>query len=293
MYYGSVTKGYKSGGFGSFAIFPDVPFGTIGVTRDEARPDKFDPEEVISYELGTKGRFLEAARSSSWSATTTPTRTCRSPWCPARHLRREHRRGGRLGRRVGQPLLNDYWDLFLSAAWADTEISDVQVACGSVTVRRLRRQLAAAAAGVLLLGGAAGPCSRRRDRRVDRPRRAVRPDEGRRRARERSRRQAGRLYRPERCGPGYRARRLGRDRLRRERHQRAVLRPHVPQRRHPAGAPLRAEPAAHLRRVAVGSGVPGGASSHAAGSRRSQRRDREHHFHPFTDFKPWASAAPA
>ncbi len=59
MAFASVTRGYKSGGFGSFAITPDQPFGTVDVTQADARPDTFDPETVWSYELGTKGEVYD------------------------------------------------------------------------------------------------------------------------------------------------------------------------------------------------------------------------------------------
>ncbi len=59
MAFASVTRGYKSGGFGSFAINPDQPFGTVGVTQADARPDTFDPETVWSYELGAKGEVYD------------------------------------------------------------------------------------------------------------------------------------------------------------------------------------------------------------------------------------------
>jgi len=60
MLFGSVTRGYKSGGFGSFAITPeDIPFGSVGVTQAEAQPDTFEPETVWSYEIGTKGEIYD------------------------------------------------------------------------------------------------------------------------------------------------------------------------------------------------------------------------------------------
>jgi iron complex outermembrane receptor protein len=59
--YGSVTKGYKSGGFGSFAIV----LGSDGVDDDAvaqpgATPNTFDPETVWSYELGTKADLFDS-----------------------------------------------------------------------------------------------------------------------------------------------------------------------------------------------------------------------------------------
>lgn len=132
MYYGSVTKGYKSGGYGSFAINPDVEYGTIGVTPADARPDDFEPEEVVSWELGTKGRFLEGRAQTELVAyfyqyedlqTTVPGQG-----------------GGILVDNIGEVdgwglegtlnlILSEYWDLFLSGAWADTEARQVQSAC--------------------------------------------------------------------------------------------------------------------------------------------------------------------
>lgn len=58
--YASVTKGFKSGGFGSFAIVP----GPDGVDDDSvvlpgATPNQFDPETVWSYEVGAKGDLFD------------------------------------------------------------------------------------------------------------------------------------------------------------------------------------------------------------------------------------------
>ena len=57
MVFGSVTRGYKSGGFGSFAINP--PLLGVGITKGEAVPDDFNPETVWSYEIGAKGEALD------------------------------------------------------------------------------------------------------------------------------------------------------------------------------------------------------------------------------------------
>jgi len=57
MLFASATRGYKSGGFGSFAITPDLL--QEDVTQAEASPDTFDPETVWSYEIGTKGEVYD------------------------------------------------------------------------------------------------------------------------------------------------------------------------------------------------------------------------------------------
>jgi hypothetical protein len=134
MYYGSITTGYKSGGFGSFSIDPPGDFATtVGLTNDDARPDAFAPEEVISYELGLKGKLLEGR--ASWELigyyyTYEDLQvTVGGPGIFVENLGEVDGWGVESTFNV---LVNDYVDLFLSAAWADTEISDVQVACGSV-----------------------------------------------------------------------------------------------------------------------------------------------------------------
>lgn len=132
MAYGSVTTGYKSGGFGSFAIFPDVPFGTVGVTPNDAIPDPFDPEEVLSYEIGTKGKL--------WGGRATLELVGYYYTYEDLQVTVGGQGGGILVENIGEVdgwgiestvnvLLNDYVDLYLSAAWADTEANDVQAAC--------------------------------------------------------------------------------------------------------------------------------------------------------------------
>lgn len=58
--FASATRGYKSGGFGSFSVQelagqPEIPFGVTGLSNANARPDDFDPETNWSYEVGIKG----------------------------------------------------------------------------------------------------------------------------------------------------------------------------------------------------------------------------------------------
>ena len=132
MFYGSVTRGYKSGGYGSFAVFPDLGFGLTGLNREDARPDDFDPEEVLSYEVGHKGRFLDGRAQTEIAAyfyNYTDLQTVV-----------QGNGGGILVDNIGDVdgrgiegsvniILNDYLDLYLAGAWADTEANDVQAAC--------------------------------------------------------------------------------------------------------------------------------------------------------------------
>jgi len=57
--YASATKGYKSGGFGSFAI--EDPNDTVDddLVVTGGVPNAFDPETVWSYEMGAKGNVFE------------------------------------------------------------------------------------------------------------------------------------------------------------------------------------------------------------------------------------------
>ena len=61
LVFGSITTGYKPGGFGSFNIEPragvdacELPFGLCVADNANFRPGDFGPEKVTSYELGYK-----------------------------------------------------------------------------------------------------------------------------------------------------------------------------------------------------------------------------------------------
>ncbi len=57
MIFGSATRGFKSGGFGSFTITPEtLPFTAAGLDLNpgDAFPNTFEPETAWSYEIGTK-----------------------------------------------------------------------------------------------------------------------------------------------------------------------------------------------------------------------------------------------
>jgi iron complex outermembrane receptor protein len=61
LLFGSVTTGYKPGGFGSFNIAPGFPgalYGRYIADPSVDRPADFGPETVTSYEIGYKGRLM-------------------------------------------------------------------------------------------------------------------------------------------------------------------------------------------------------------------------------------------
>jgi len=65
LVFGSITTGYKPGGFGSFNIEGrggpgcTEPFGLCVADNANFRPGDFGPETVTSYEVGYKGRIME------------------------------------------------------------------------------------------------------------------------------------------------------------------------------------------------------------------------------------------
>ena len=62
LFFGSVTTGYKPGGFGSFNIEPGFPgaiYGRYIANPATDRPADFGPETVISYEFGYKGTLFD------------------------------------------------------------------------------------------------------------------------------------------------------------------------------------------------------------------------------------------
>lgn len=70
LIYGSVTTGYKPGGFGSFNIEPgcDSPFGLCVADPAVDKPGDFGPETVISYEIGYKGTIMDGRTQISTTA---------------------------------------------------------------------------------------------------------------------------------------------------------------------------------------------------------------------------------
>ena len=67
LIFGSITTGYKPGGYGSFTYEArpglgtpcDLPFGLCVADNSVDRPDRFNPETVTSYEIGYKGVALD------------------------------------------------------------------------------------------------------------------------------------------------------------------------------------------------------------------------------------------
>ncbi|MAT83993.1 MAG: TonB-dependent receptor [Gammaproteobacteria bacterium] len=59
LLFGTVTTGYKQGGFNSFNVSPGGSWGAVDALPGTHVPGSFDGEQVISYELGYKGSVLD------------------------------------------------------------------------------------------------------------------------------------------------------------------------------------------------------------------------------------------
>jgi iron complex outermembrane receptor protein len=137
MLYASVTRGYKSGGFGSFAIKPDQPFHapfvpSAPVGPADAVPDDFDPEQSWSYELGGKFDLLDRKLRLDVAAYYF---TYEDLQVTVGGLG-----GGIVVDNVGEAdgwglestlqwIVSENVDVYLAGAWADSEVNDAAALC--------------------------------------------------------------------------------------------------------------------------------------------------------------------
>ena len=135
LLFASFTEGYKSGGFGSFAL-SDASGGPVGggetdlSQADGFRPNTFDPERVDSYEIGYKGT-IGASRI-----------TLTAFQYDYEDLQVVTFDGGAAAvRNVGEvdasgveatlnAQLGDAWNLYLAASWLDSDATGLQSICG-------------------------------------------------------------------------------------------------------------------------------------------------------------------
>lgn len=136
LIFGSITTGYKPGGFGSFNIEPgcdaDVPFGLCVADNAVDKPGDFGPETVTSYELGYKGTLLDGRMQLSLNGF----------FYDYEDLQAIFGLGPRtIVDNVGQVdgtgvefdtvfALTDSFQLRVGGSWFDSEASNVQAFCG-------------------------------------------------------------------------------------------------------------------------------------------------------------------
>jgi iron complex outermembrane receptor protein len=135
--YASVTKGFKSGGFGTFSLSPaifqwfgDGPDAPI-TAADGFKPDRFAPEKIWSYEVGYKGTLFDGHANMDITAFYYDYTDLQVNFFDT-------------GSRVGNAdkaegygaeasvtaSLNEYFDFYVAAGWLDTEATGIQNICG-------------------------------------------------------------------------------------------------------------------------------------------------------------------
>ncbi|MAW79497.1 MAG: hypothetical protein CMI63_04615 [Parvularcula sp.] len=139
MVFASATRGFKSGGFGSFFISPSSvtycgPFddSCLGLTNADASPNFFDPEKVWSYEAGVKGTLFGGATRLDANVYYYQYKDLQ--------VNVPGTGGGILVDNVGDVKgwgfeastttdLGEYFDLYFAGAYADTDVTDAQPLC--------------------------------------------------------------------------------------------------------------------------------------------------------------------
>lgn len=136
LVFGSITTGYKPGGFGSFNIepgCPGLPFGLCVADPSVDRPGDFGPETVTSYEIGYKDRIRNGQTQIALTAFFYDYEDLQAIFTEG--LRVIVDNVGQVdGRGVEAEVitaLNDNLDLRLGASWFDSEAKNVQAFCGA------------------------------------------------------------------------------------------------------------------------------------------------------------------
>ena len=142
MIFASYTEGFKSGGFGSFALVDAngdrIPCCTFDVSQaDGVRSRRFQPETVDSFEVGYKGRIFNGNADVAVSGFLYDYEDLQISFF-------DEGSGANTVENVGQvdgqgiegsitARLNDVWNVYLAASWLDTEATGVQQVCDGTT----------------------------------------------------------------------------------------------------------------------------------------------------------------
>jgi iron complex outermembrane receptor protein len=140
LIFGSITTGYKPGGFGSFNIEPragvdacELPFGLCVADNSTERPGDFGPETVTSYEVGYKGRVLDgrmqiAANAFFYDYQDLQAIFSEGPRTIVDNVGQVDGSGVELDVNTA---LTDNVNLHVGLSWFDSEATDVQAFCGN------------------------------------------------------------------------------------------------------------------------------------------------------------------
>ena len=137
LIFGSVTTGYKPGGFGSFNIEPgcdaDVPFGLCVADPNVDKPGDFGPETVTSYELGYKGTYMGGRMQLGLNAFLYKYEDLQAIFGDGPRTIVDN-----VGKVDGtgfewdlNTIITDNFNLRLGGSWFDSEATNVQAFCGN------------------------------------------------------------------------------------------------------------------------------------------------------------------
>lgn len=143
MVYASYTEGFKSGGFGSFALVDaagdQIPCCTTDVDQASgARSRAFQPETVDSYEIGYKSSIFKDRADVSLSGFLYDYKDLQISFFDATT-------GANTVENIGQvdgvgvegsvtAQFNENWGLYFALSWLDTEATGLQPVCDGATV---------------------------------------------------------------------------------------------------------------------------------------------------------------
>ncbi len=142
LIYASYTEGFKSGGFGSFALV-DADGEKVGCCELDAsqaagfRSRQFNPEDVDSYELGYKGTLFDGSTDISLTGFMYDYKDLQISFFDLDS-------GANTVENVGQvdglgleasitTRFNQNWDLYLAMSWLDTEAKGLAQVCDGDT----------------------------------------------------------------------------------------------------------------------------------------------------------------
>ncbi len=140
MFFASYTEGFKSGGFGSFAL-NDAAGNKVGGAQvavsqaDGFRPNPFEPETVDSYEIGYKGKGSVLGNMTNVSLTAfyyeyEDLQVVVSDSIGSASVENAGEVEGLGLEGTVRTFLGDYFDVYIAASWLDSEANKLQPICG-------------------------------------------------------------------------------------------------------------------------------------------------------------------
>ena len=137
LLFGSVTTGYKPGGFGSFTsrgpTCVDVEWGLCATDPAVDKPGDFGPETVISYEIGYKGTLMDGRMQISANAFIYDYEDMQAifeigPRVVVDNIGQVDGTGVEIDVNTA---LTDNFQLRVGGSWFDSEATNVQAFCGN------------------------------------------------------------------------------------------------------------------------------------------------------------------